>query len=157
MNAKSQSDIDYYYDHLKRIYLIRKQSFNFYLKNINYVKSLSGKSLLPVPLNKRVIDIIDRFCKLGDDINDYIKKGTYTTVEDLRSIYFILNSIEEFLKDSAFSLDEDMSYLIKRLNSDDFSRVDSALKILSSYTDEDYKKDLKKLELIERHISYMLR
>jgi predicted transcriptional regulator len=77
------------------------------------------------------------------------------TIEDLKSVQVRLSSLYELAQDDIFFLSRSIKDILTNLDSDtsDLKRIMSRLR----YSDEDYKKDIKKLDNLERIVKDFLR
>jgi hypothetical protein len=140
----SKDDEEYYFSSLvdifKRIKRNRLDQSTFYTKNIKYIKSLE------VDNSDKVNEILKIFLKIGKSVSDYFGDKEVNSIEDLKSIQLQLRMILDLSVDDIFYLSGFMSNLLASL---DETPRDVERRILRTYSDEDYEKDIKKLEKLE--------
>jgi hypothetical protein len=140
----SKDDEEYYFSSLvdifKRIKRNRLDKSTLYVKNIKYIKSLE------VDNSDKVNEILKIFLKIGKSVSDYFSDKEVNSIEDLKSIQLQLRMILDLSLDDIFYLSEFMSNLLAVLDEDNSS---IARRIIRTYSDEDYEKDIKKLEKLE--------
>jgi hypothetical protein len=140
----SKDEEEYYFNSLvdifKRIKRNRLDKSTLYVKNIKYIKSLE------VDNSDKVNEILKIFLKIGKSVSDYFSDKEVNSIEDLKSIQLQLRMILDLSLDDIFYLSEFMSNLLAVLDEDNSS---IARRIIRTYSDEDYEKDIKKLEKLE--------
>jgi hypothetical protein len=144
----SKDDEEYYFSSLvdifKRIKRNRLDKSTLYTKNIKYIKSLE------VDNSDKVNEILKIFLKIGKSVSDYFNDKEVNSIEDLKSIQLQLRMILDLSQDDIFYLSSFMANLLSVLDEDNSS---IARRVIRTYSDEDYEKDLKKLEKLERIIN----
>jgi len=144
----SKDDEEYYFSSLvdifKRIKRNRLDKSTLYTKNIKYIKSLK------VDNSDKVNEILKIFLKIGKSVSDYFGDKEVNSIEDLKSIQLQLRMILDLSVDDIFYLSGFMSNLLASL---DETPRDVERRMLRTYSDEDYEKDLKKLEKLETIIN----
>jgi hypothetical protein len=144
----SKDDEEYYFgslvDIFKRIKKKRLEQSTLYAKNIKYIKSLE------VDNSDKVNEILKIFLKIGKSVSDYFSDKEVNSIEDLKSIQLQLRMILDLSVDDIFYLSGFMSNLLASL---DETPRDVERRMLRTYSDEDYEKDLKKLEKLETIIN----
>jgi hypothetical protein len=140
----SKDDEEYYFgslvDIFKRIKKKRLEQSTLYAKNIKYIKSLE------VDNSDKVNEILKIFLKIGKSVSDYFSDKEVNSIEDLKSIQLQLRMILDLSVDDIFYLSGFMSNLLASL---DETPRDVERRMLRTYSDEDYEKDIKKLEKLE--------
>lgn len=140
----SKEDEEYYFSSLvdifKKIKRKRLDQSTLYAKNIKYIKSLE------VDNSDKVNEILKIFLKIGKSVSDYFGDKEVNSIEDLKSIQLQLRMILDLSQDDIFYLSGFMSNLLASL---DETPRDVERRILRTYSDEDYEKDIKKLEKLE--------
>ena len=140
----SKDDEEYYFNSLvdifKRIKRNRLDKSTLYVKNIKYIKSLE------VDNSDKVNEILKIFLKIGKSVSDYFSDKEVNSIEDLKSNQLQLRMILDLSQDDIFYLSGFMSNLLASL---DETPRDVERRILRTYSDEDYEKDIKKLEKLE--------
>jgi hypothetical protein len=140
----SKDDEEYYFSRLVDIFKIIKRNrldkSTLYTKNIKYIKSLK------VDNSDKVNEILKIFLKIGKSVSDYFGDKEVNSIEDLKSIQLQLRMILDLSVDDIFYLSGFMSNLLAVLDEDNSS---IARRIIRTYSDEDYEKDIKKLEKLE--------
>jgi hypothetical protein len=144
----SKDDEEYYFSSLvdifKRIKKKRLDQSTLYNKNIKYIKSLE------VDNSDKINEILKIFLKIGKSVSDYFSDKEVNSIEDLKSIQLQLRMILDLSQDDIFYLSGFMANLLSVLDEDNSS---IARRIIRTYSDEDYEKDLKKLEKLETIIN----
>jgi hypothetical protein len=140
----SKDEEEYYFNSLvdifKRIKRNRLDKSTLYVKNIKYIKSLE------VDNSDKVNEILKIFLKIGKSVSDYFGDKEVNSIEDIKSIQLQLRMILDLSLDDIFYLSEFMSNLLASL---DENPRDVERRIIRTYSDEDYEKDIKKLEKLE--------
>jgi hypothetical protein len=140
----SKDDEEYYFSSLvdifKRIKKKRLDQSTLYTKNIKYIKSLKVDNI------DKVNEILRIFLKIGKSASDYFNDKEVNSIEDLKSIQLQLRMILDLSVDDIFYLSGFMSNLLASL---DETPRDVERRMLRTYSDEDYEKDIKKLEKLE--------
>jgi hypothetical protein len=144
----SKDDEEYYFNSLvdifKRIKRNRLDKSTLYVKNIKYIKSLE------VDNSDKINEILKIFLKIGKSVSDYFNDKEINSIEDLKSIQLQLRMILDLSQDDIFYLSSFMANLLSVLDEDNLS---VARRVIRTYSDEDYEKDLKKLEKLETIIN----
>jgi hypothetical protein len=144
----SKDDEEYYFSNLvdifKKIKRKRLDQSTLYAKNIKYIKSLE------VDNSDKVNEILKIFLKIGKSVSDYFNDKEVNSIEDLKSIQLQLRMILDLSQDDIFYLSSFMANLLSVLDEDNSS---VARRVIRTYSDEDYEKDLKKLEKLETIIN----
>ena len=140
----SKDDEEYYFSNLvdifKKIKRKRLDQSTLYAKNIKYIKSLK------VDNSDKVNEILKIFLKIGKSVSDYFGDKEVNSIEDLKSIQLQLRMILDLSQDDIFYLSGFMSNLLASL---DETPRDVERRMLRTYPDEDYEKDIKRLEKLE--------
>jgi hypothetical protein len=140
----SKEDEEYYFsslvDMFKKIKKRRLDQSTLYARNIKYIKSLK------VDNSDKVDEVLKRVLKIGKSVSNYFNNKEVNSIEDLKSVQLQLRMILDLSQDDIFFLSGFMSNLLAVL---DENASDVTRRIIRTYSDEDYEKDLKKLEKLE--------
>jgi len=137
------------YELFKTIKKRRLKQTTAYSKGIKIVKDTHNQNA------ERMSDIIDKVVKIGLNLSISVKTKDIETIEDLKSVQVRLSSLYELAQDDIFFLSRPVKDILTSLDADS-----SSLKLKMSrlrYSDEDYKKDIKKLDNLERIVKDFLR
>jgi len=137
------------YDLFKTIKKRRLKQTNAYSNGIKIVKEIDDRH------GERMSVVIDKVVKIGSNLSTSVKSRNIETIEDLKSVQVRLSSLYELAQDDIFFLSRPIKDILTNLDSDtsDLKRIMSRLR----YSDEDYKKDIKKLDNLERIVKDFLR
>ena len=137
------------YELFKTIKKRRLKQTTAYSKGIKIVKDTHNQNA------ERMSDIIDKVVKIGLNLSISVKTKDIETIEDLKSVQVRLSSLYELAQDDIFFLSRPVKDILTSLDADS-----SSLKLKMSrlrYSDEDFKKDIKKLDNLERIVKDFLR
>ena len=137
------------YELFKTIKKRRLKQTTSYSNGIKIIKDTHNQNA------ERMSDIIDRVVKIGLNLSSSVKTKNIETIEDLKSVQVRLSSLYELAQDDIFFLSRSVRDILTSLDGDS-----SSLKLKMSrlrYSDEDYKKDIKKLDNLERIVKDFLR
>jgi hypothetical protein len=144
----SKEDEEYYFsslvDMFKKIKRKRLDQSTLYSRNIKYIKSLE------VDNSDKVDEVLKRVLKIGKSVSDYFNDKEINTIEDLKSVQLQLRMILDLSQDDIFYLSGFMSNLLAVLD-ENTSNVE--MRVRRSYSIEEYKEDVKKLEKLEKIIN----
>jgi hypothetical protein len=127
---------------------------NFYKdKRTNSIKRINKYSSNLIKIqnsgNTDIIEIFKEVIRIGDKITKYIKESKIESLEDIRMMYFKLNSIYGVFSDRNFLLSNSIIDLINRF---EYSGLDASNLDYVNLVD-----DKKKLKLIENYIDSILK
>jgi hypothetical protein len=149
----SESDNSYNfektYELFKTIKKRRLKQTTTYSNGIKIVKDTHNQNA------ERMSEIIDKVVKIGLNLSISVKTKDIETIEDLKSVQVRLSSLYELAQDDIFFLSRSVKDILTSLDGDS-----SSLKLKMSrlrYSDEDFKKDIKKLDNLERIVKDFLR
>ena len=129
------------------------KTISAYTNGINFIKEVDTESA------KRISDIIKRTIKIGKIFSNSIKNRNIETIEDLKLVQVRLSTLQELIHDEIFVLSkrikkifEYFAYLGPNKNSLSSHSAGLLDGLLSEYSEEDYKKDSKRLDSLEKQL-----
>ena len=140
----SKEDEEHYFNNLvdifKRIKRKRLDQSTLYSGNIKYIKSLEFDN------SDKVIELIEKILKIGKSISDYFSDKEINSIGDLKSVQLQIRMILDLYQDDIFYLSGYITNILAVLD-ENTSNVE--LRVRRSYSIEEYKEDVKKLEKLE--------
>jgi len=172
-SSTSDSDKNYFRDHMSNEHsnLLSRYSsykndsntyrdmfvnnYNSLLNTIELTRNDIKNDAKPLEKLKLVEEFLNKFKKLGEYINDRISSNEIKTMEDLFLLENNLKSIKNVLDNNLFRFRSDFRYIIDdfRYRGNDFKGY---IRDMVSENDENLKKDIQKLDKIEKYIKSIL-